>query len=88
MKCFLANPFVKKNGGKQLERTIANREVSDVLDPTVQICTGHKKPRSPDQGKRKMGAAGLEPAGLTDVNPKVTSHARDAILLVVESFNN
>jgi hypothetical protein len=35
-----------------------------------------------------MGAAGLEPAGLTDVNPQNKEHSRDVILLVVESFNN
>jgi hypothetical protein len=63
-KCFLANPFVKTNGEKQLGRIIANREVSDPFDPTVQIGTGHKKPRSPDQGKRKMGANGLEKLSL------------------------
>jgi hypothetical protein len=35
-----------------------------------------------------MGAAGLEPANLTDVNPVDEDRNRDAILLVVESFNN
>jgi hypothetical protein len=34
-----------------------------------------------------MGAAGLEPAGLTDVNPKNQDHARNAILLEVAPFN-
>jgi hypothetical protein len=35
-----------------------------------------------------MGAAGLEPADLTDVNRYNGNHARDVILLEVESFNN
>jgi len=35
-----------------------------------------------------MGAAGLEPAGLTDVNPKDRDRVRNVILLEVESFNN
>jgi hypothetical protein len=45
-------------------------------------------PWLPDQSIKKMGAAGLEPAGLTDVNLKILDHVRNAILLVVESFNN
>ena len=35
-----------------------------------------------------MGAAGLEPANLTDVNPKDRNLIRNVILLEVESFNN
>ena len=35
-----------------------------------------------------MGAAGLEPANLTDVNPANQNHVRNVILLVVESFKN
>jgi hypothetical protein len=42
----------------------------------------------PDQSIEIVGAAGLEPANLTDVNPKNQDHVRDVILLVVESFNN
>lgn len=36
----------------------------------------------------KMGAAGLEPANLTDVNLKIQDHFRNVILPEVESFNN
>jgi hypothetical protein len=35
-----------------------------------------------------MGAAGLEPANLTDVNRMNGDHVRNVILLVVESLNN
>jgi hypothetical protein len=45
-------------------------------------------PWLPDQSIKKMGAAGLEPADLTDVNPKNWDHVRNAILPEVESFNN
>jgi hypothetical protein len=47
-----------------------------------------EKPWSPDQGIEKMGAAGLEPAGLTDVNCYSGNHARNVISLEVELFNN
>ena len=39
-------------------------------------------------GLEKTGAAGLEPADLTDVNPKNGDRVVYAILLEVESFNN
>jgi hypothetical protein len=40
------------------------------------------------QNGEKVGAAGLEPANLTDVNPENWDRVPDVILLVVESFNN